>query len=199
MKLATYALDKQDIERFRSSLNDAYEIAPGHTRLRHAIAIVAANYFGGFLSEADRAPTRSGSHSSTTTGLTNSPRSRLATNLWTFSRRGRAIHGVGQYGWAVRTPMWPFRLSFRPLGQARFGCATQSGSGSVPQLLSQPSPSPYQTLFGLSMWLAARGDGLAPILAAAEPSFDDTTADALCAPAIADSASYLPMASGGVS
>ena len=181
MKLATYALDKQDIERFRSSLNDAYEIAPGHTRLRHAIAIVAANYFGGFLSEADRAPTEADplvdynwidelAAQSARDELVDILKAR-ARNPWSWSiRMGRSNADVAVSAELQAT--WAGALWLRDPIRKQIGA----------QLLSQPSPSPYQTLFGLSMWLAARGDDLAPILAAAEPSFDDTTADALVLP-----------------
>jgi hypothetical protein len=181
MKLATYALDKQDIERFVSFVQAAYEAAPIQTRLRYAIAIVIANYSGGFPSEADRAPTDPDplvdydwidalAMQSARNELVELLKAR-ARNPWSWSvSMGRtnadvAISAELQATWAGA--LWlrdPIRKQL------------------AAQLLSQPSPSSYQTLFGLSMWLAARGDDVVPILAAAEPSFDQTTADALALP-----------------
>lgn len=182
MKLATYALDKQDIERFRSFLQEAYDTVPVQTRLRYAIAIVVANYFGGFPSEADQAPTDPDplvDYSWIDDLATRSARSELvellkaqAQNPWNWSIRMGGHTNADVTVSAELQATWAGALWLRDPIRKQIAA----------QLLAQPSPSPYETLFGLSMWLSARGENGVPILAAAERSFDETTADALVLP-----------------
>lgn len=53
MKLATFALDKQEVDRFGGYLNAALGSAPQLTRFRRAVMVVIANYSAQWLTEPD--------------------------------------------------------------------------------------------------------------------------------------------------
>jgi len=179
MKLATFALDKQDVQRFASYLDEAHTAAPQGTRLHHAITFVMASYSAQFVTQAD--------------GSDDDP---LVDYEWiealaTQAARNELVEllkarAQNPWSWSIRMGRTNADVSIAAELQATWAGALWLRDGIrrqvAAQLLAQPTPSPYQTLFGLSLWLASRGDNVAQILAAAEPSFESGTADALLLP-----------------
>jgi hypothetical protein len=183
MKLATYALDKQDVTRFEELIGAALANAPARTRLRRAISVTAATYFGRFPPPADLEadepdplvdyPWIDGTALEAAQAELIEIVKTRARNPWSWSiRMGRTNVDVAVSAELQAT--WAGALWLRD--QIRKQLAAM--------LLTQAAPSAYDVLFGLSMWLAARGDDIVPIITATEPSFSETTADALVLPLI---------------
>lgn len=179
MKLATFALDKQDVPRFARYLDEAHTTAPQGTRLHHAITFVMASYSAQFVTQADGSDDDPlVDYEWIDTLAAQAARNELAELLKTRAQN--------PWSWSIRMGRTNADVSIAAELQATWAGALWLRDGIrrqvAAQLLVQPTPSPYETLFGLSLWLASRGDNVAEILAAAEPSFEPGTADALLLP-----------------
>jgi hypothetical protein len=179
-KLATYALEKGRGDLFPDLLNEAADVAPQGSPLRRALRISRANLLGTQLEEEDFGDLPD------TDLLVDYP---WIDDLALGSARAELnsalkARAASPWSWTIHSGQTPLDQALASVRQITWAGALWLRDPARRQLAAQmlaAGGNAYQTLYALTHWVLAGGDGIRQVIDYSEPRFDATTAEVLVA------------------